>query len=209
MNERLIIIGASGHGKVVADIAIILKQWKTIAFLDDNETIKTCMGYPVIGKTNDFSFYIQDSDFFVAIGNNKTRESITQDIEKANGNIVTLIHPSAIIGSFVEIGKGTAIMAGTVINPCSVIGKGCIVNTSSIVEHDNIICDFVHLSPGTHLAGSVKIGTRVWIGIGATVIQDVNIVNDVIIGSAALVIRNIDSAGVYVGIPAKKKVEIE
>jgi len=204
MNERLIIIGASGHGKVVADIAILLNQWKTIAFLDDNETIKSCMGYPVIGKTNDFSFYVQDSDFFVAVGNNQSREEITNYIEKANGNIVTLIHPNAIIGSFVEIGKGTVIMAGAVINPCAIIGRGCIINTSSIIEHDDFLSDFVHVSPGVHLAGSVSIGYRTWIGIGTTVIQDISIDTDVVIGAASLVIRNIDTSGLYVGIPIKK-----
>jgi sugar O-acyltransferase (sialic acid O-acetyltransferase NeuD family) len=204
MNERLIIIGACGQGKVVADIAIILKQWKTIAFLDDNETIKSCMGYPVIGKTNDFSFYIQDSDFFVAIGNNMTRETVTQDIEKSYGNIVTLIHPSAIIGSFVEIGKGTAIMAGTVINADTTIGKGCIINTSSMIDHDNQLAEFVHISPGAHLAGTVKIGKHTWVGIGSTIIQGITVGPDITIGAGALVIRNIDEVGTYIGAPARK-----
>jgi len=204
MRERLIIIGASGQGKVVADIAINLKKWKTIAYLDDNKTISSCMGYPVIGKTNDFLSFLEDSDFCIAIGDNRTRQSIFEILDNKNASIVSLIHPSSTIGSFVEIGKGTVIMAGVVVNACTKIGKACIINTSSSVDHDNILGDFVHISPGAHLAGNVSIGTRTWIGLGSSIIQNVSICEDVIIGAGSVVLKNIIKDGTYVGTPGRK-----
>ena len=204
MRERLIILGASGHGKVVADIALSLNQWKTIAFLDDNESLTTSMGYPVIGKTNDFSSFLMDSDFIIAIGNNKTRQDVFIKLELANASIVTLVHPKSVIGSYVEIGIGTVIMAGVVINACTKIGKGCIINTSSSVDHDNTLSDFVHISPGAHLAGNVSIGTRTWIGMGSNIIQNVSIFEDVIIGAESVVLKSIEKAGTYVGNPVRR-----
>jgi len=204
MKEQLIIIGASGHGKVVADIAEKLNHWKSIYFLDDNASINTNMGYKVIGKTSDFLNHLDISDFFVAIGDNKIRQQVQEEIIKAKGSIISLIHPKATIGSDVTIGSGTAIMAGVVINPDTSIGSGCIINTSVSLDHDNTIKDYVHISPGAHLAGTVSIGERTWIGMGASIINNVSITNDTIIGAGALVLRDINETGTYVGIPIRK-----
>jgi len=204
MNKKLVIIGASGHGKVVGDIAMLLKRWETIVYLDDDENLKVCLGFQVIGKTKSFIDHVQDSDFFVAIGNNNARESFFNKIDKAKGNLVTLIHPNAVIGSFVSIDKGSVVMAGVVVNPQTTIGKGCIINTSCSIDHDNVIGDFVHVSPGAHLAGSVTIGRRTWVGINATVIQSVSVCNDVILGAGSVTTKSISESGTYVGIPGKK-----
>ena len=104
MKNKLIIIGASGHGKVVADIAIKLNKWQSIAFLDDDQSIKTSMGLVVIGKTADAFTYKDETDFFVAIGSNATREKIQEKLIEQGLNVVSLIHPSAVIGIDVEIG---------------------------------------------------------------------------------------------------------
>lgn len=125
MNDRLLIIGASGHGKVAADIALKMNNWHSIAFLDD-ESIKNCMQFKVIGKSTDAFTYLDDSDFFVAIGNNVTREKIHEKLEAEDASIISLVHPSAVIGTEVVIGNGTVVMAGVVINCSSKIGKGCI-----------------------------------------------------------------------------------
>src|SRR6056297_3547389 len=116
MKNKLIIIGAKGHGKVVADIAIKMNKWQSIAFLDDDASIKTSMGLEVIGKTDDAFTYKDEADFFVAIGSNATREKIQEKLIDQGLNVVSLIHPSAIIGIDVEIDIGTAVMAGVVIN---------------------------------------------------------------------------------------------
>ncbi len=203
MKDMLIITGASGHGKVIADIAIKMNKWKNIAFIDDNESIKTCMGFEVIGKTSEALKYKEIADFFVAIGNNKIREKIQDKLQTSGLSVVSLIHPSAIVGTDVEIGIGTAIMAGVVINSSSKIGKGCIINTSSSVDHDNIIGDYVHVSPGVNLAGTVIIGEESWIGAGSTVINNLNICKQTTIGAGAVVIKDITESGTYVGIPAR------
>jgi sugar O-acyltransferase (sialic acid O-acetyltransferase NeuD family) len=204
MKDKLIIIGASGHGKVVADIAIKMNKWQSITFLDDDESIKTSMGLEVIGKTADAFTYKHEADFFVAIGSNVTREKIQEKLIDEGLNVVSLIHPSLVIGSDVEIGIGTVVMAGVVINSSTRIGKGCIINTSSSLDHDNVIEDYVHISPGVRTAGSVGIGKGTWIGIGSVVSNNVNICSGCKVGAGAVVVKDITEPGTYVGVPVRR-----
>lgn len=204
MNDSLIIIGASGHGKVVADIAMKMNKWKNISFLDDNLSLKTIMGIPVIGSSANVVEHTKHSDFFVAIGNNSTRERIQESLLAQGTSIVSLVHPSAIIGTDVNVGIGTAIMAGVVINSSSVVGKGCIINSNSGLDHDNNIGDYVHISPRTHLAGTVKVGKGSWLGIGSVVSNNINICSGCKIGAGAVVVKDITESGTYVGVPARK-----
>ena len=205
MKDKLIIIGASGHGKVVADIAIKMNKWQSIAFLDDDESIKTSMGLEVIGKTADAFIYKNEADFFVAIGSNTTREKIQEKLIEQGLNVVSLIHPSAVIGTDVEIGIGSVVMAGVVINSSSRIGKGCIINTSSSLDHDNVIEDYVHISPGASIAGTVKVGKGSWIGIGSVVSNNVNICSGCKVGAGAVVVKDITEPGTYVGVPVRRE----
>ena len=195
--KRLVIIGASGHGKVIADIAV-RNGYENIVFLDDDEDVRECAGFPVIGKTCEARNI--DGDKIVAIGNAKIRERIQSELE----NVVTLIHPAAVISRRVEISEGSVVMAGVVINSDAVIGKGCIINTGASVDHDCTIEDFAHISVGAHVAGTCCISRRTWIGAGATVSNNVNICGDCMIGAGAVVIKDIDKPGTYVGIPARK-----
>lgn len=194
--NRLVIIGASGHGKVIADIAV-KNGYVEIVFLDDNESLTECAGFPVVGKSCLASEI--DGDKIIAIGNAKIRERIQSTIKT-----VTLIHPAAVVSRRVEIGEGTVVMAGVVINSDAVIGRGCIINTGASVDHDCVIGDFVHVSVGAHVAGTCHIGERTWIGAGATVSNNVNICSDCIIGAGAVVIKDIDKPGTYVGVPVEK-----
>lgn len=195
--NRLIIIGASGHGKVIADIAL-LNGYKDIVFLDDDETVTDCAGFPVIGRTQDAREL--DGDKIVAIGNSSIREKIQKNIDA-----VTLIHPNAVIGRRVKIGKGTVIMAGAIINSDTFIGDGCIINTAASIDHDCIVEDFSHVAVGAHLCGTVHIGRSTWIGAGATVINNINICNDCMIGAGSVVIREITESGKYIGVPAQMR----
>jgi sugar O-acyltransferase (sialic acid O-acetyltransferase NeuD family) len=204
MKDKLIIIGASGHGKVVADIAIKMNKWQSIAFLDDDKSIKTSMGLEVIGKTTDAFTYKDEADFFVAIGNNATREKIQEKLIEEDLNVVSLVHQSAVIGTDVKIGIGTVVMAGVVINSSTKIGKGCIINTSSSLEHDNVIEDYVHISPGVSMAGTVKVGRLSWIGIGSVISNNVNICSGCKVGAGAVVVKDITEPGTYVGVPVRK-----
>lgn len=204
MKDKLLIIGASGHGKVVADIALKMNKWKSIAFLDDNESIKSSMGIEVLDKASDVFKYIEDYDIFVGIGNNIIRERIQNQLEANGASIPVLIHPNAVIGEEVIIGIGSVVMAGSVINCCTKIGKGCIINTGSTIDHDNHIEDFVHISPGAHLAGTVKVGKSSWLGIGSVISNNVSITSHCKVGAGAVVIKDITEAGTYVGVPVRK-----
>lgn len=206
MIKQLIIVGASGHGKVVADIAMKMNRWERIVFLDDDISIKKLIGLDVVGTTIEAIKYKDKADFFVAIGNNEIRKKIQENFIAQGLNIVTLVHPNVVIGTEIEIGIGTVIMAGVVINSSTQIGNGCIINTCSSVDHDNEIKDYVHLSPGVRTAGNVKINHTTWLGIGSVVSNNIYICEECKIGAGALVIKNIIKPGTYIGVPA---VEVE
>ncbi len=200
--KKLVIIGASGHGKVIADIAT-KNDYTEIMFLDDNINVKACGEYKVAGNCKSASQY-KDSDFVIAIGNAAIRKKIQMQLMEAGLHIVSLIHPNAVIADNVEIGIGTVVMAGVVINPYVKIGQGCIINTCASVDHDCIIGDFVHVSVGSHIAGTVIVGDNTWIGAGATVSNNVEIASDCMIGAGAVVVKNIEESDTYIGVPARK-----
>ena len=199
MNKRVIIIGAGGHGKVVADI-VIKSRDKFLGFLDDS-TSGEIRGFPVLGKVSDYERF-GDAEFVVAIGDSEVREKLADSLR---AKWYTAIHPNAVISSLgVEIGEGSVIMATAVINSGAKVGRHCIINTSAVVEHDNVIGDFSHISVGAKLGGTVNIGKHSWIGIGATVKNNTNICDNCLIGAGAVVINDIRESGTYVGVPARK-----
>lgn len=197
---KLTIIGASGHGKVVAEIAELC-GYDEIEFLDDNVLVKKCLGWPVVGDSQ-LAKKVKN-DIFVAIGNAEIRQRLMDELNEKNMPI--LIHPSAVISRRVQIGRGSVIMAGAVINSDVQVGKGCIVNTASSVDHDCTIGDYVHIAVGAHLCGKVSIGNMTWIGAGTTVSNNIQITGGCMIGAGATVINDILKRGTYVGVPAKIK----
>lgn len=199
--KKLIIIGASGHGKVVADIAR-LNCYQEIAFLDDNPAVKECEGFPVLGPSGMLNEL--DGDVFVAIGNCDIRKRVME--RSPLRSYPVLIHPGAIVASDVRIGCGSVVMAGAVINPGTKIGKGCIVNTMASVDHDCIVEDYSHIAVGAHLCGNVNIGHNTWIGAGATIINNKCVCCDSIVGAGAVVVKTINDPGTYVGVPAVRKI---
>ena len=199
MKKKLLIIGAGGHGKVVADVAKSMNKYEEICFLDDNPT--KIFIYPILGRIEDAYKFVDTHDIFVAIGNQNVRQSI---MESLNIDCVTLIHENSIIGSNVKIGMGCVIMPGAVINAGTKIGNGVIVNTCSSIDHDCVINDYCHISVGAHVCGTVNIGDMTWIGAGATVINNVSIMSNCMIGAGAVVIGDIGESGTYVGVPAMK-----
>ena len=198
--NRLIIIGAGGHGKVIADNAF-KNGYTTICFVDDHAT-GTCMGFPILGTSAEIE-KLNDgqTDFVIGIGNNEVRKKIA---ERYNVNWVTIIHPSAQIAVNVCIGSGTVVMAGAIVNACTTIGNHCIINTGSVVEHDNVIEDYTHISPNAALGGTVHVGKSVHLGIGATVKNNIAICDHCVIGAGAVVVKNISQSGTYIGVPAKE-----
>lgn len=203
LREQLLIIGARGHGKVIADIAKKKGIYQSILFLDDDDSLKESMGIPVVGKSKDMFSYISSSEIFVAIGNADIRKNLLEQLDAVGAKVPCLIHPNAVIGQNVVIGPGTAIMAGVVINPDTTIGKGCILNTCSSVDHDCKMDDYVHVAVGAHVAGSVKIGEKTWIGAGAVLKNNITICAECMIGAGAVVVKDIYDTGIYTGVPAQ------
>ncbi len=157
----------------------------------------------VIGKIEKCNELKQNKElsFIIAIGNNNTRKKISNEYDL---EYYTAIHPTAVIGIDVYIEKGTTVMANAVINSGAKIGKHCIINTGAIIEHDNILQNFIHISPNVTLCGTVTIGEKTHIGAGTVVKNNIEICNSCVIGAGAVVVKDIKQVGTYIGIPAKR-----
>lgn len=202
MTKKLAIVGASGHGKVVAEIAEQLGF--TVSFYDDAYPSKTHIEHwPINGTSVDLiAFKNVNNNVVVAIGNNEIRQQKIELFLQNSFNLITLIHPSAIVSKYATIDQGTVIFAGAIINAFSKVGVGCIINTAAIVEHDCMIDDFTHICPNTALAGGVIVGRQSWIGIGSNVKQLVTIGSNCLIGAGSTVVKNIPDDVTVFGSPA-------
>ncbi len=202
--KSIAIMGASGHCKVIAEIALE-EGYDNIVFVDLNPTIDMLGEYPVADEDTDLDNFINEKyDFIVGIGDAKIRRKVQEKLISKGANVVTLVHPSAVIAYDAKIGVGTVVMAGAVVNPGTTVGDGVIINTCASVDHDNMIGDYAHISVGAHTAGTVAIGDNTWLGIGAVVSNNLSICSNCVIGAGAVVVKNIIKEGTYVGVPAKK-----
>ena len=180
--NKVYLYGASGHAKVVMDIA---KQAyiEVPCLIDDNQTIKEMAGLPVVHSADGLSPLI------VTIGNCQIRKKIVEKLGKRE--YMTVIHPSAIKADSVKIGNGTVVMAGAILNPGVKVGNHCIVNSGSSVDHDCVIHDYVHVAPHSALCGEVEVGEGTWIGAGTTIIQCIKIGKNCFIGAGSVVVKDI------------------
>lgn len=199
--KKVMIIGASGHGKVIADI-IHQSGDQVMGFLDDDPTKKEIHQIPVLGKIEDIQKYKDDFCFIIGIGDNQIRKKIAESNPALN--YYTAIHPTAVIGEGVRVGNGTVVMANAVINADANIGEHCIINTSAVIEHECVIGGYTHVSPQACLCGNVHVGEECHIGAGTTITNNKNIVNNIIIGAESVVIRDINESGTYAGIPIRR-----
>lgn len=203
--KKLAILGASGHGKIVADLAEIC-GWETAEFFDDASDEKGSINgcWPIVGSMSDFML---SSNLYagavVAIGNNNIRSKLCETLLARNIPLITLIHPTAVVSRYAQIGKGSIIVAGAVINAYAIVGRGAIINTNASVDHDCHLGNYVHISPGANLAGGVVIGDNSWVGIGASVKQQVTIGAQVTVGAGAVVVNNILDNLTVAGVPAR------
>ncbi|MEY4505417.1 MAG: hypothetical protein RL154_1718 [Pseudomonadota bacterium] len=199
MTKKIYIFGASGHGKVVADIAKN-QGYEVAAFIDDDNSKNEFCGFGCV-RLKDIP---QNSLVALAIGSNSARAKVAQKILDAKHNLATLIHSSAVISQSSSIDIGSVVMPLAIINADAKIGKGAIINSGAIVEHDCTLGDFVHICPKAALAGNVNVRALSWIGISSCVIQGKNIGKSVIVGAGAVVINDIEDGLTIVGVPAKK-----
>ncbi|QYK00269.1 acetyltransferase [Shewanella psychrotolerans] len=202
--SKLAIFGASGHGKVIAEIAE-LNGWSEIVFFDDAwPSITQLEGWRVNGDSDMLISSLHEfGAFFVAIGNNAIRLDKHITFELAGGKAISLIHPSAVVSKYSKLASGTAVMANAVVGAYACVGKAGIINTNCTIDHDCKLEEAVHISPGANLAGGVKIGRCSWIGIGASIIQQIQIDSNVIVGAGSVVINDVMQGLSVVGVPAK------
>ncbi len=203
--EKLLIIGASGHGKVVAEIAELSNSWSEIAFIDDNPNA-FLKDYQVLGSSSLLEqLQNQYLHAFVAIGNNQVRLSLINRLQKLGYKIPVLVHPKSIVSTSCSISSASVVMAGAVINPDCKIGTGCIINTGSTIDHDCTLEDGVHVSPGAHLAGTVHVGKASWVCLGANIINNTVVGVNSVVAAGATVISNVPDNVLVAGTPAKIK----
>lgn len=207
MKDKVLIYGASGHGKVIIDIVEREGGYKIAGLLDDDLAIKgrDFCGYPVLGGLdlrNKGGYH--DCKLILAIGDNQARKKLWGKLKELGYELArAAIHPSAQIAEDVVLGAGTVIMANVAINSGARIGENAIVNTGATVDHDCVIGDFSHVSPGVHLAGNVEVGELAHIGIGASVVQGVRVGRNCVVGAGAAVTQDIPDNVTAVGVPAK------
>jgi sugar O-acyltransferase (sialic acid O-acetyltransferase NeuD family) len=198
-----LIVGAGGHGRVVADAALSSRSWDTVAFLDDRASPRP-LDLEVVGALADLEQIAARFDHIaLGVGDNRARWTLYTRCVQARREHVVIAHASAAISPYARIGAGTVIFAQAVVNPGAVLGGACIVNSAASIDHDCTLGDAVHVSPGANLAGNVRVGARTWIGIGACVRQGITIGADVIVGAGSVVVSDVGQAVTVFGVPAK------
>lgn len=201
----LLIAGAGGHGRVLADAADLVGGWSRIAFLDDQKPAGSRVDdWLVLGGLESALSWREDyPNIVVAIGNNRVRLEWLSRYEAMGMRIPAVMHPSAQVSPRASVAAGSVVFAGAMINIGARIGRGGIVNTGAVIEHDCHLGAAVHVSPGASLAGEVSVGERSWIGVGASVRQQLSIGNDVIVGAGSAVVADIPDGLTVGGVPAR------
>ena len=206
--QRLLIVGASGHARVVADIARRMGSFE-IAGVCNRSGTGEFEGFPVIARDVDVPtlWRLQAFDLAcVAIGDNWNRANAVEIMTRQEPEIpfATLIHPRAVVAESASVGEGTVVMAGAVVNPGAIIGRHAVLNTNCSVDHDCQIGDFASVSPGAALGGNVKLGYCSFVGIGAAVNQGISMGDHTVVGAGAVVVRDLGDRLVAVGVPARE-----
>jgi sugar O-acyltransferase (sialic acid O-acetyltransferase NeuD family) len=204
--EQILIFGAGGHAKVVAEVARSLGL-DVIGFIEDRSQHH---GEPYFGaRVIDWEHFLREHELWrlipvgIAIGDNDGRADAYHRLAAAGLNIASLVHPSGIISPTATIGVGTVVMATAVVNADARIGEGVIINTAAVAEHDVQVGDFAHLSPNVALGGGARIGARAHVGLGAVVLPRVEVGAGSIIGAGAVVLRDVPPGITVAGVPAR------
>lgn len=207
--EKIVLIGSSGHAKVIVDIVEKQARYEIIGFVDDFRPLGAqTLGYQVIGNESDLPQLINLHSItggIIAIGDNDVRWEVATRIEVLCPHLtfVNAIHPGAIIGRGVVIGAGTVIMAGAIINPSCDIGDFCIINTKASLDHDSTMHDFSSLAPGVTTGGNCRVGRHAALGIGASLRHGISVGDYAVVGAQSMVLKDVEPYTVTYGSPAK------
>lgn len=203
--KKIVIIGAGRHSKVVQDIVEAMGEYRLMAILDDQYEVLKRKGNVYFGPILSYRrlFIHFECKVIIAIGRNDLRFKIVNELNLDVMDYETVIHPTAVVGKNVSIGKGTVIMPNVVLNAGARVGNHVIVNTSSVIEHDTHLDDFIHIAPSATLTGAVKVGTGTMMGAGSTVIPSITIGEWCTVGAGSTVIKDISDASTAVGSPAR------
>jgi len=202
----MLIIGAGGHGKVVADVVACEGRHRVVGFLDSDTALHgtNVAGVPVLGGVNQLLKLKQKiRGVVIAIGDNAVRQRYSQEMIDIGMELITCVHPRASVASSAVLGRGVVVCAMAVVGVDTTVGDACVINTSAVVDHECVIGDAVHICPGAVLAGRVRVGDRAFIGMGAKIIQCVSVGAAAIIGAGAVVTVDLPERVTAVGIPAR------
>lgn len=200
MSDSIVLIGGSGHAKVIID-CIRASGREVFGILDDGISAGSAVqGVPVLGNVSEYKKFT-DHLFLIAIGSNAVRHRIA---DSCDVRWATVVHPRAVVSPSAVLGEGTVVMPNAVVNACAHVGKHCIINTCAVVEHDNVLGDYVHISPSAALGGTVTVGDGTHIGIGASVRNNIQICGGSTIGAGAVVVKDIYEPAIYAGVPARR-----
>jgi acetyltransferase EpsM len=205
LGNKVIIVGAGGHAKVVLDVALA-NDMTVLGFVDDHATVAPDPDYLLLGTVNmleELMIHHPGSQVFIAIGDNRIRRQIDHGLLKGRRVAPALVHPFGCVSSSAQFGSGTILMPGVVVNAGTRVGRHAILNTCCSVDHDCSIGDYAHISPGARLAGTVTVGEGCHVGTGASLIPGVRVGDWAVIGAGAVVITDIPPRSVAVGIPAR------
>lgn len=206
--SRLVLWGASGHAKVVADIVRLAGEHEIVGFLDDVDPAarnREFCGARILGGRERLESLRAEgvTHLLFAFGDGAARLRLTPYVRERGFELATAIHPRAVVAADVVIGGGTVIAAGAVVGPATTLGENVIVNTLAGVDHDCSIGAGAHVAPGARLGGTVRVGEGAWIGIGAVVREKVSIGERAVIGAGAVVLDDVASGIVAFGVPAR------
>ena len=206
--KRLAILGASGHGKVVADAALAT-GCETVVFFDDAYPAKSRIdSWMIAGTSAHLLDRVNEFDgIVVGIGDNATRWRKHVALRKVGGKMAIVIHPRAWVSPYARLGPGTLVAAGAVVNIGARLGEASIVNTAATVDHDCVLGDAVHICPGANLSGNVCVGSGAWVGVGACVRQGITIGAEAIVGAGAVVVAPVADGLTVVGCPARQLIK--
>lgn len=200
---KVVVYGAGGHARVVADLALCLGV-EVVGLVDDLLPVGTERnGYRVVGPAAWLDGRANDLSVALGIGDNRVRRETFSACVRARVPTPAFVHPRATVSRSARLGDGCVVMAGAVINAGAILEPGVIVNTGAVVEHDVHVGEFAHVSPNATLTGGTSLGAFSHLGAGATVIPGVVIGKNTIVGAGAVVLTSLADGVVAVGVPAK------